>query len=186
MPLLMDEQERRDRRIILINNEIHDDAINIGMLIVGWNEEDDGLDIDVRIPIKIWISSNGGDALTTLGIIDVVKLSKTPVITIGIGKVFSSGCLLLMSGHARYIFPSTCCLIHDGPCETGGDTGKVLDAVKFFQGTEDCVKDFIAANSLISKEMLDQNFRRDWYLFSKEIIGYGIADEIIADIGDIF
>ena len=47
------------------------------------------------------------------------------------------------------------------------------------------VKKYILSHTTISEAMFDENYRRDWFLFSEEMINLGIADEIITDIDAI-
>ena len=122
---------------------------------------------------------------TVLHIIDMIYLSKTPVYTIGMGRVYSAGGLLLMAGHKRYIFQHTSCLIHDGSSGAIGSIGKMLDNLEFTKELEKRMKQYILSSTRISEEQYDQNYRRDWFMFSEEMIELGIADEIVADIDTI-
>jgi len=102
-------------------------------------------------------------------------------------KVYSSGGLLLMSGHKnkRFIFPDTTCLIHNGSTGAYGDTGKVMDNLEFTQKLEERVKKYILSNTTISIEQYEKNYRRDWWLFSEDCIALNIADRIITDLDEI-
>lgn len=141
--------------------------------------------IEDRQPIKIFINSDGGYVATVLHVIDMIHLSKTPVYTIGMGRVYSAGGLLLMAGHKRYIFPHTSCLIHDGSSGAIGSIGKMIDNLEFTKELEKRIKQYILSSTRITEEIYDQNYRRDWFMFSEEIIKLGIADEIVTDIDTI-
>lgn len=150
-----------------------------------WNEEDKGVAPENRKPIKIFINSDGGSVDTVLHVIDMIRLSKTPIYTIGMGRVYSAGGLLLMAGHKRYIFSHTSCLIHDGSSGAIGSIGKMLDNLEFTKRLEEKMKQYILTSTHITDEMYTQNYRRDWFLFSEEMIELGIADEIVTDIDTI-
>lgn len=120
-----------------------------------------------------------------MNVIDLIKLSKTPVITIGMGKVYSAGGLLLMAGHKRYIFKHTSCLIHDGSSGAVGSIGKLIDNLKFTEKLEALIKEYIISSTKITEQMFDANYRRDWFMFSDEMLELGVADEIIDDIDTI-
>lgn len=47
------------------------------------------------------------------------------------------------------------------------------------------MKQYILTSTHITDEMYTQNYRRDWFLFSEEMIELGIADEIVTDIDTI-
>lgn len=182
---MLDFYNRLSRRHIFLNDIIDDGLVEHSYQILQWNTEDKGKDINDRTPIKIFINSDGGSLNAVMNFINIVQLSKTPVITIGMGKCYSSGGLLLMSAKERLIFPDTCCLIHDGSTGAYGDTGKVIDNLEFTQKLEAKVKKYILSNTKIPPKMYEKNYRRDWWLFAEECIEIGVADRIITDLDEI-
>ncbi len=90
-----------------------------------------------------------------------------------------------MAGHKRYIFSHTSCLIHDGSSGAIGSIGKLLDNLEFTKRLEEKMKQYILTRTRITQEIYDQNYRRDWFLFSDEMIDFGVADEIVTDIDTI-
>ena len=184
-PTMVEFYRRLKNREILWNDDIDDATIDIVLYIKKWNDEDKDLAIEDRQPIKIFINSDGGYVATVLHVIDMIHLSKTPVYTIGMGRVYSAGGLLLMAGHKRYIFPHTSCLIHDGSSGAIGSIGKMIDNLEFTKELEKRIKQYILSSTRITEEIYDQNYRRDWFMFSEEIIKLGIADEIVTDIDTI-
>lgn len=185
-PELVEFYRRLREREIVWNDVINDCMIDIPLYIFKWNKEDAEIPVEERKPIKIFINSNGGDVNVTLFTASVIALSKTPVITIGMGRAYSSGGLLLMAGHKRLIFDTTSILIHDGSTGAIGDTGKVLDNLEFTKESEERVMNFILSHTKIPKELMKENYRRDWFMFSDDAIKYGIADKIITSIDEIF
>ena len=184
-PELVEFYRGLNNREIVWNDVISDCTISIPLYIIKWNREDRDIPVEERKPIKIWINSDGGDTNVTLFLANVIALSKTPIITIGMGRSYSSGGLLLMAGHKRLIFDSTSVLIHDGSSGAIGDTGKVIDNLEFTKEMEVRVRDFILKHTQTPAELLDKNYRRDWFLFSEDVIKYGIADKIITDIDEV-
>lgn len=184
-PSMVELYRRLQKREILWNADIDDSTIDVALYIKKWNAEDKGATPENRKPIKIFINSDGGSVDTVLHIIDMIRLSKTPVYTIGMGRVYSAGGLLLMAGHKRYIFPHTSCLIHDGSSGAIGSIGKMLDNLEFTKELEKRMKEYILSSTHITEEVYDRNYRRDWFMFSEEMIELGIADEIVSDIDTI-
>lgn len=184
-PSLLEYYRMRTKREIMWNADIEDDILEVSLAIRKWNVEDNGIEADKRVPIKIFINSDGGSVDAVMNVIDLIKLSKTPVITIGMGKVYSAGGLLLMAGHKRYIFKHTSCLIHDGSSGAVGSIGKLIDNLKFTEKLEALIKEYIISSTKITEQMFDANYRRDWFMFSDEMIELGVADEIIDDIDTI-
>lgn len=181
-PDLLEFYRRIAKREMFLNGIIDDTAFDVSMYVKKWNAEDKGKPIEERTSIKLFINSDGGDANAVMNVIDTILLSKTPVITIGMGRVYSSGGLLLMAGHKRYVFPHTSCLIHDGYSGVIGSMGKVLDTAEFNKAFEEQIKRYILSRTKITSEMYDKNYRRDWFIFADDMIKYGIADDIITDI----
>lgn len=184
-PELLEYYRRLKNCEIVWNDIISDCTIDIPLYIFKWNKEDQNIPVEERKPIKIWINSDGGDTNVTLFTANIISLSKTPVITIGMGRSYSSGGLLLMAGHKRFIFDSTSVLIHDGSTGAIGDTGKVIDNLEFTKQMETHIREFILKHTKIPEELLDKNYRRDWFLFSNDVMKYGIADKIVTDIDEI-
>lgn len=184
-PELLDYYNRIDNRIIFINDVIDDYIVDYSMKIIEWNKEDKDISATERKPIKIFINSDGGSVGAILNLINIIEISKTPVYTIGMDRCYSSGGLLLMSGHKRYILNMTTYLVHDGYTGSQGSTGKMIDNLEFTKALEDKVKIFILSHSTISEKLYKENYRKDWFMFSDEIISYGIADKIITDIDEI-
>lgn len=184
-PELVEFYRRLSDREIVWNDIITDCMIDVPLYIIKWNKEDVNVPVEERKPIKIFINTNGGDLSVTMLTASVIALSKTPVITIGMGRAYSGGALLLMSGHKRLIFDSTSVLIHDGSSGAIGDTGKVLDSLEFTKDSEDRVIQFILSHTRITSGLMKENYRRDWYMFSEDAIYYGVADKIITDIDEV-
>lgn len=184
-PAMVEFYRRLQKREILWNADIDDSTIDVALYIKKWNAEDKGIKPEDRKPIKIFINSDGGSVDTVLHVIDMIQLSKTPVYTIGMGRCYSAGALLLMAGHKRYIFKHTTCLIHDGSSGAIGNIGKLLDNLRFTEQLEKRIKAYILSRTSIPEAMFDDNYRRDWFLFSDEMIALNIADCIVTDIDTI-
>jgi len=187
-PETLDYYERTENREIFWNCDIDDSLVDFSLMIIKWNKQDKGKSINERIPIKIFINSNGGELPAVLNFINILQLSKTPVYTIALGKAYSSAGLMLLAGSKghRYVFQDTTALIHAGSTGAMGNTDKVLDNFEFTQRQEKRVKDFIVANTNITDKLYTKNYRKDWWLTSDEIILLGLADKIVTDLDEIF
>lgn len=185
-PTLLDYYSRREDRCILWNDDIEDDFIEIYQDILRWNKEDIYKNIKDMKPIKIYINSDGGSVSAVFTIIDLLLMSKTPIITIGLGKCYSSGGLLLMAGHKRLLLPNCTVLIHDGQSGSYGAIGKMLDNLEFTKELESKIKKYILSRTSITEEEYDKNYRRDWWIFADDAVNkYSIADKIVEDITEI-
>lgn len=67
-------------------------------MILRYNKEDKGKPTEERQKITLFINSPGGDLDATLAFVNLIELSKTPVITINAGMAMSAAGLILMAG----------------------------------------------------------------------------------------
>ena len=181
-PATLEFYRHLKRREVFWNTEIDDSVVDLSLYILRWNEEDKGKPAEERQPIKIFINSDGGDLTAVMNLADMIRLSVTPVITVGMGRIYSAGGYLFMAGHRRYVFPSTSCLIHDGYAGSYGDTGKSLDNADFTRRLQERVRSFVLERTRITPEQYDANYRRDWFIFSDEMVELGVADEVVTDL----
>lgn len=171
-PALLDYYIRREDRCILWNDEIEDGFVDIYQDILRWNKEDIDNEImpeDTK-PIRVYINSDGGAVSAVFAIIDLLLMSRTRVITIGLGKCYSSGGLLLMAGHERLLLPNCTILIHDGQSGSYGAIGKMLDNLEFTKELEVKIKNYILSRTAITEEEYDKNYRRDWWIFADDAV----------------
>lgn len=186
MPPTMEDYQMweayNDRKIIF-NDNVDASIVNtIVHWIIKWNEEDDkaGLVGEHRKPIRIYITSNGGDLIAGFSVLDAIKSSKTTVETIAVGVAASMGILLLMSGHRRYAYSNTVLLIHDGSLGAHGTSNKVKSTMAFYDKLDQRVKKFILEHTKISDELYEEKDDVEWFMFADdEGLKYGIIDELI-------
>lgn len=186
-PTLLDYYNRIANREIWINTDIDEAVVEWTQQILQWNREDKDIEPSERKVIKVFINSNGGCLNSIMHLITILQMSTTPVMTIGLGKCYSSGGLLLMSGNKgmRYIFDTTSVLIHDGGTGSASDTGKFIDYAEYVKMTEQRTKDYILKNTKITEKDYDRNYRRDWWILGDEAIRLGVADKIITNLDEI-
>lgn len=186
-PTLLDYYNRVSNREIWINTDIDEAVVEWTQQIMQWNREDKGIEPSERKVIKVFINSNGGCLNSIMHLITILQMSTTPVMTIGLGKCYSSGGLLLMSGNKgmRYIFDTTSVLIHDGGTGSASDTGKFIDYAEYVKMTEKRTKEYILKNTKITEDEYDKNYRRDWWILGDEAIRLGVADKIITSLDEI-
>lgn len=186
-PDLLNYYKRIKNRVILINQDIGDWLVQFTQEIIEWNRQDKDIPIKERKPIKIFINTDGGDSNSIMYFINICNLSKTPIYSIGMGKCYSAGGLLLMGlpkGN-RYIFDTTEVLIHDGSTGSYGDTGKVIDNFERIKYSEDKMKKFILSHTAITEKEYDKNYRKNWWMDSEDAIKFGVADHIVKSVDEI-
>lgn len=153
--------------------------------IIRYNVEDKGVPVEERQPIKLYITSPGGDVYAGFELIDVIENSKTPVYTINMGFQFSMGFLLGLSGHKRFATKHSKFLWHDGTSGTMNSTAKVRDEMEFQNRNEGRIRQFILEHSKIDPELYDSKIRVEWYMFAEEAKELGVVDYIVGVDCDI-
>ena len=149
-----------------------------------WNKIDelDQIPDEDRKPIKIYIDSPGGDLDATFSISDSIKLSKTPVWTIVIGRAYSGGFFIGISGHKRFGYPHSSYLFHEGAAQNGGDAHKYLQGAKFYEKQLSLLKEITLKNTKISETKYTKHKKDDLWMTAKKACKFGVIDEIIEEI----
>ena len=109
-----------------------------------WNRLDDKNEIAIgdREPIKIFIDSLGGSLTDSLTIVNSIQLSRTPVITIALGCVYSGGFFIFIAGDKRYAYPNASFLYHEGSAGTQGTANQFSNFAEFYKVQLKQIEDF--------------------------------------------
>lgn len=169
-----------DRKLYL-NDEINESVAKEFLeKIQFWNAEDDfnGTPPDQRGVIQIYINTPGGDLFATWQIIDTIKNSKTPIVTIVTGTAYSGGFFISIAGHERYAFPHAYLMFHQGSTLIAGDAHKSLQQADNYKDILKAIKKHVLGNTKIPADLYDKHKPDDWYFDSKSALKYGIIDAI--------
>lgn len=176
-------------RIILINDDFEPEYIApIVLKILTINEEDAKQESKqkyfVRQPIKSYINSYGGLVTELFSLINVIISSKTPIYTYCTGCTYSSGALLLISGHKRFAYKRSHIMIHS--VFTGGIYDRYQQFIESAEKSKDIQKmiwDYVICNTNILNKQLDEITikKQDWFMYGEEAKELGIIDEVIDD-----
>lgn len=179
-----------EQRILYLDDEVTPDTFReVTMFIVKMNMIDSGIPIEERLPIKIVINSQGGSILDGLGLIDVIKVSKTPVITVGMGYCMSMAFNIFVAGDLRVAMPNATFLCHDGSTGMYDSTMKFRDTVAFYDKVDERLDRMIASKSKLTIKELNDRKRQENFWFADEGKELGFVDYIIGEditLDDIF
>jgi len=132
-------------------------------------------------PIKLMITSPGGDLDSTFLFYDTMKLVKSPIITIG-RYCASAAAILLAAGSERYLFPHAKVMLHLPAGQMGGDARdwdiQHQQMEKYRNKVVDILFDCGARKG---RDEILADMDRDFWLEPDEAIAYGLADEIMTD-----
>lgn len=178
-------QDLKQRKLFL-NADIDQFSVaDIVKHIMQINKEDKGREPHERMPILLYVTSNGGEVDSGFELIDVIMNSKTPVYTINLGYQYSMGFLIGLSGHKRFATRNAKFLMHDGSNFVYNSGAKAQDQMEFNRKIESRIKQYVLSRSKVSEEEYDSKLRVEWYLFADEAKEKGFVDYIIGEDCDI-
>jgi ATP-dependent Clp protease protease subunit len=130
-------------------------------------------------PIKMIITSPGGDLDSAFLLIDTMKHLLSPVITIG-RYCASAACLILASGKERYLYPHAKTMLHLATGQMGGDAKDWEIQHKQMMIYKNKIIDILTDSGVKRKrDDILRDIDRDFWMDSEETINYGLADEIM-------
>ena len=132
--------------------------------------------------LQLMINSPGGSVTACLALVDVMKGSKIPVHTTGLGMIASCGILLFMAGEKghRVLTPNTSILSHQYSWGSAGKEHELFATVKEMQMTADrLLKHYRKCTGLTEKTIRQYLLPpEDVWLTPQQAKKFGIADHI--------
>ena len=168
----------RENGVLWLNDKFDKDTIYpLVVAIQEYNLMDDGVKPDT---IKLIINSPGGSVHWAFPLINAIKMSEIPVVTIVDGLAASCGCLLLMAGDKRIAMANSSIMSHQYSWGSGGKEHELYGKIKEFEMSSErmiyhykkCTK---KNEKYIRKHLLGAT---DVWLSPEEAIKHGIVDEI--------
>ena len=172
-------KDLKQRKLFLESDVEQVTVSDIVKNILQYNKEDEGIPADERMPIRLYIASNGGEVDAGFELIDAITTSVTPVYTINLGFEYSMGFLIGLAGHQRYAMPNSKFLMHDGSNFVYNSGSKAQDQMAFNAKVEERIKRYILSRSKLTEEEYDSKVRVEYYLFADEAKEKGFTDYII-------
>lgn len=177
-PVIYQYYKSLNERTIIINQEIAEDLIEMAVLPF-MQMNDDGLG-----PIKVILSTNGGDIYSGFALVDAIENAKVPTTIQIVGMAASMGTLIAMAGKNNANVKTVCSpfsvgLLHSGSQYMEGSAHAVKDTFDFAQHYEDKIKDYILSHSKIDEDYYSKIERKELWLDADEMLRLGIVDEII-------
>ena len=174
------------QRKLFLNTDIEPLTVEeIVKHIIRFNSDDMGLPPEKRVPIYLYITSNGGEVDSGFELIDVIMNSKTPVYTINLGYQYSMGFLIGLAGHKRFATKNAKFLMHDGSNFVFNSSAKAQDQMEFQRKIEKRIKEYVISRSNVTEEEYNSKLRVEWYMFADEAKDKGFVDCIIGEDCDI-
>ena len=187
VPIVVEQSSRGERaydiysrllkdRIIFLGTPIDDNIANliIAQLIFLESEDPDK-------DINFYINSPGGAVTAGLGIYDTMQYIKPDVSTLCMGQAASMAAVLLAAGTKgkRFALPNSRILIHQ---VLGGASGQATDIeihAREILHIKERLNQLLAGHTGQTKERIERDTERDYFMSSNQAIEYGLIDQVI-------
>lgn len=164
-----EETETVKKKNIIVNEEDRDiffadvvDAESMHIIIsniVKFNNDDNDdnkvLLKSIREPISIYINSPGGCLYSCLGLIDIIKTSKTTVNTYITGLAASAAGIIFMAGHNRFMSNYGTLMYHNISSTIDGSFHDFDIEIKEMKRLQKIIDKIYLENSSLTQERLD-------------------------------
>ncbi len=133
--------------------------------------------------LQFMICSPGGDVPSCFALIDIMKGSRIPIHTVGLGVIASCGLLLFITGEKgkRTLTPNTSILSHQYSWGSYGKEHELFAQVKEFElSTERMINHYKKCTGLTEAQIREHLLPpEDRWLSAKEAKKLGICDKVI-------
>ena len=133
--------------------------------------------------LTLIVNSPGGDLSAGFALIDIMKGSKIPVHTLGLGQISSAGLLIFMAGKKgfRTITPNTSILSHQFSWGSEGKEHELIAIIKEFNLTSKRMLNHYVMCTGLKEETVKKVLMppQDVFLDADEAVKYNIADKVV-------
>ena len=187
VPIVVEQSSRGERsydiysrllkdRIIFVTGTIDDNMANLIIAQLLFLEAE-----DPNKDIHLYINSPGGSVSAGMAIYDTMQYIKPEVSTICMGMAASMASVLLAAGAKgkRFTLPYARVMIHQPLGGAQGQATEIEIHAREILRIRDEMNDIMAKHTGQSKEKIQIDTERDYYLTAVEAKAYGLVDEIL-------
>ena len=182
-PSLLWYYEDLEDRVYQLVGEVDEGLLDFSRHVIRWNREDKGKPVEERKPIKLFFFSPGGSLDINYSVIDIIRLSKTPIIGVNMGVCCSAAAYIYLACHKRYMLPHSYFVFHQGSSQMSGTYGEVVAIMTDYQNQVAELSSFMEERTTYSIEEITDNIVTEWYVREEEALEKGVCHEVIEDIG---
>jgi ATP-dependent Clp protease, protease subunit len=175
-------QALNDHGIMVLMDEINHETVKP---VIEWILHENHVRKKKHKELLLMICSDGGSIAEAFALIDVMRSSRIPVKTVGLGSIASCGLLIFMAGATgrRVLTPNTSILSHQFSWESEGKSHELFATIKEFELTQKRMVTLYRdatglEDDVIRKVLLPP---QDVWLSAEEALEYHICD-VIADL----
>jgi ATP-dependent Clp protease protease subunit len=172
-------QALNDHGIMVLMDEINHETVKP---VIEWILHENHVRKKKHKELLLMVCSDGGNIAEAFALIDVMRSSKIPVKTVGLGSIASCGLLIFMAGAAgrRILTPNTSILSHQFSWESEGKSHELFATIKEFELTQKRMVTLYRdatglEDDVIRKVLLPP---QDVWLSAEEALQYHICDAI--------
>ena len=134
--------------------------------------------------ICLLLNTPGGEVPHALAIIQAMKACPAPVDTVGIGRVYSAGLLIMIAGRHRRAFPQTLFMAHD--FQNIRQVGASYKTLRGLRVADDwtykaLLQHFRDHTNLTIQEIKKKLLSVEYYFDENEALRMGMIDDIIME-----
>ena len=170
-----------ESRHIYLNSLTPQNADSINKIIQMWNKKDEkeSLNFAERVPIKIFINSNGGDFNAMLTLMDIIRLSKTPIETINMGICYREAFFVFLAGHKRYAYPKSSFMFEKDLKHLEEANEKMPENyMNFYNKQLNELKDILLERTKVTESEYNKHLKNSWWITADESQKLKICNEI--------
>lgn len=163
-------------RIIFVGTPITDQVANLVVAELLYLSSEDS-----EAPIQMYVNSPGGQVYAGLAIYDTMQMISNPISTLAVGMTASFGTVILTAGTKgqRYALPNATIHLHQ---PLGGAQGQASDIeiqAREILRLKDHINDILALHTDQTKEAIERDTNRDFYMDAKGAVEYGLVDKVM-------
>ena len=181
-PSLLWYYEDLEDRVYQLVGEVDEGLLDFSRHVIRWNREDKGKPVEERKPIKLFFFSPGGSLDINYSVIDIIRLSKTPIIGVNMGVCCSAAAYIYLACHKRYMLPHSYFVFHQGSSRMSGTYGEVVAIMTDYQNQVAELSSFMEERTTYTSEEITNNIVTEWYVREEEALEKGVCHEVIEDI----
>lgn len=184
-PSLVNFYKEIERRTLWIDDVVDLPTLEIERYILNFNKEDVGKPVEERTPIKLMFFTPGGDLDVNNSLIDMIMLSKTPIIGINCGIAQSAGAFIYLACHRRLAMPKSAFLLHQGSAAMAGTHEQVTQVTAEYKRQISELTDFVERRTKMPRKTISNKIRKEWFIGADEALELGICDKIVDSIEEL-
>ena len=166
-----------DTNYFLVGGIESDNVMNVVKWIYQANEND-----KIEGPINLYINSEGGQVCDAYALIDVMRSSRKPVATIGMGVICSAAFMILAAGAKghRKLGKNTSVMMHQLNQDWVGNYSDLKSLGSEIDYHHKRMIKILEESTGLDKQGVQDNFLRptDRWFTSQEVVKLGVVDKI--------